>query len=127
MRCASDIADAYFDDESALVLAKLRLDGFVSLDAEQAGTIVTKPFQTNGGQLLVNVAAEQGDLRAELLDAATGQPLAGYTVADAVALHGDQLAGQVRWQTQTTLPVGQTVQVRFHLQEAQLYSFWVNV
>ena len=122
-----DVADAYFEEESALVLAKLRLDGFVSLDATEAGAIVTKPFQANGGQLLVNVDAGQGDLRAELLDATTGHPLAGYTLADAVALHGDQLSGQVRWQSQTHLPAGQTVQVRFHLQQAQLYSFWVTV
>jgi hypothetical protein len=121
------IADAYFENESALVLAKLRLDGFVSLAAEQAGTVVTKPFQANGGQLMVNVAADQGDLRAEVLDAVTGQPVGGYHAADAVALSGDHLAGQVRWQTATTLPVNQTVQVRFYLQRAQLYSFWLAI
>ena len=120
------IPDAYFEDESALVLAKLRLDGFVALDAAEAGVLVTKPFQANGGQLFVNVTTAQGALRAELLDA-TGQPLPGYTVADAVPLHGDQVAGQVRWQSQITLPVGQSVQVRFHLQQAQLYSFWATV
>lgn len=120
-----EISDPYFDDESALVLAKLRLDGFVSLDAAEVGVLVTKPCQANGGQLLVNVTADQGALRAELLDA-TGQPLPGYTVADAVPLHGDQVAGQVRWQNQSTLPVGQTVQVRFHLHQAQFYSFWVS-
>ena len=121
----TNIADAYFEDESALVLAKLRLDGFVSLGAEQAGTVVTKPFQTNGGQLRVNVDAGQGNLRAEVLDAASGQPLADYRAADAVALSGDHLAGQLRWSTATTLPVKQAVQVRFYLQRAQLYSFWL--
>jgi hypothetical protein len=76
---------------------------------------------------MVNVAADQGDLRAEVLDAVTGQPVGGYHAADAVALSGDHLAGQVRWQTATTLPVNQTVQVRFYLQRAQLYSFWLAI
>ena len=122
-----DIADAYFEEESALILAKLRLDGFVSLVAEQAGTIVTQPFHANGGQLTVNAEADQGDLRAELVDASTGQPLIGYTAADAVPIQSDQLAGALGWRTQTSLPPGQTVQVRFYLQRAQLYSFWITL
>lgn len=122
-----DIADSYFEDESALVLAKLRLDGFVALAADQAGTVVTKPFQVRGGQLTVNVDARDGAVRAELLDAATGQPLAGYTVTDTVAFQGDQLSGPLGWRTQTTLPVEQTVQVRFYLQQAQLYAFWITI
>ena len=38
-----------FNDLAALSLAKLRLDGFVSLDAGSEGSVVTKPFMTTGG------------------------------------------------------------------------------
>lgn len=119
------VAAHYFDDASALVLARLRLDGFVSLDAEEAGTVVTQPFVSNGGQLVVNVDAGAGELRAELLDAETQQPLPGFSAADARTLRRDHLHGPVTWQGQATLPHDRSVRVRFHLQQAQLYAFWV--
>jgi hypothetical protein len=118
------IADVYFEDESALVLARLRLDGFVSLDADEEGIVVTQPFLPNGGQLLVNVDASQGDLRAELLDAASGQPLVGYSLQDARALQGDHLHGALQWQGHSHLPAERAVRVRFHLRRAQFYAFW---
>ena len=121
-----NIPDAYFEDQSALVLAKLRLDGFVSLDAEKEGTVVTQPFLSQGGQLFVNAIANAGTIRAELLDAESGQPLPGFSMSEATALQGDHLRGHVGWQEQTTLPQDRTVRVRFHLDRAQLYSFWVE-
>ena len=61
----------------ALCLAKLRLDGFVSLDAEGEGTVVTERFTLNGADLYVNADVPHGELRAEILDAETMQPLSG--------------------------------------------------
>lgn len=121
-----NIPDAYFEDASALVLAKLRLDGFVSLDAEKEGTVVTQPFLSQGGRLFVNAIANTGTIRAELLDAESGQPLSGYLVDEAASLQGDHLRGHLGWQKQTILPQGRTVRVRFHLDRAQLYSFGVE-
>ena len=121
-----DIPDAYFEDQSALVLAKLRLDGFVSLDAEKEGTVVTQPFLAQGGQLFVNAITSTGTIRAELLDAESGQPLPGFSLREAVALQGDHLRGQLGWQKQTTLPQDREVRVRFHLDQAHLYAFWVE-
>ncbi|MBI3961022.1 MAG: hypothetical protein HY328_19590 [Chloroflexi bacterium] len=121
-----NIPDVYFEDQSALVLAKLRLDGFVSLDAERKGTIVTQPFHAQGGQLFVNAIANTGAVRAELLDAESGQSLPGFSVNEATALQGDHLRGRVGWQEQMTLPQDRAVLVRFHLDQAQLYAFWVE-
>lgn len=121
-----EVPDAYFEDESALVLAKLRLDGFVSLDAAETGTIVTKPFQANGGQLFVNVNASGGDLYAEILDAETQHPLPGFAADEAFVLQGDHLREPLRWQAQTRLSPDRTIQVRFHLRQAELYAFWVE-
>jgi hypothetical protein len=116
----------YFDDASALVLAKLRLDGFVSLDAADWGTVVTQPLLPAGGALFVNVDAPNGEVRAELLDSATLQPLAGFTAAEATPLAGDHLAGRLAWRTQSHLPVDRSVCIRFHLQQAALYAFWLE-
>jgi hypothetical protein len=116
----------YFDDASALVLAKLRLDGFVSLDAAEAGTITTQTFLSNGGQLFVNTDARDGDVKAEILDAKTQDALPGFSAGEAIALAGDQLRGQLGWNDQTILPQDQAVRVRFHLRQARLYAFWVE-
>ena len=50
-------------------LAKLRVDGFVSLDAgDETGTLVTKPFRCDGGRLAINAAARGGMVRVAVLD-----------------------------------------------------------
>lgn len=121
-----DVPARYFDDESALVLAKLRLDGFVSLDAEERGTVTTKPFLTNGGQLFVNADAGDGVVITEILDAESQRPLTGFSASEAVPLRGDHLRAHVAWKEQTLLPYDRLIRVRFHLLQAQLYSFWLE-
>ena len=46
-----------FNDSGALSLAKLRPDGFVSMDGDESGTIVTKPFLLKGEDLYINADA----------------------------------------------------------------------
>ncbi|MEZ4730438.1 MAG: hypothetical protein R3E79_25210 [Caldilineaceae bacterium] len=121
-----DVADAYFDDASALVRARLRLDGFVSLAAAEQGTVTTQPFFPNGGRLWVNVDAHGGELHAEVLDATTGHPLPGYRADEAQSLQGDHLRGRLGWTTTAQLPSTNPVRLRFHLRQAQLYAFWVE-
>jgi hypothetical protein len=115
----------YHDDASALVLGKLRPDGFVSMDADETGTLTTKLFLPNGGRLFVNADAQDGKIVAEVLDK-TEQPLPGFTAAEATPLQGDHLHRQMSWQSHTNLPQDQGVHVRFHLQRAQLFSFGVE-
>ena len=56
-------------DSGAICLAKLRLDGFVSLDAgEVEGYVLTKPLKLEGRSLHVNLSAPGGELRAEILE-----------------------------------------------------------
>ena len=118
-----ELDPAYFKDGSALCLAKLRLDGFVSLDAAGEGSLVTKPFLFTGAGLSVNVAA-RGELRAELLDPQTGEPMPGFTAGDCSALTGDLLSGPIRWRERARPETDAQVQVRFHLRDASLYAFW---
>jgi hypothetical protein len=118
-----DVVDkTYHDDIGALSLAKLRLDGFVSLDAEQ-GTVITEPFEWAGGDLHANATID-GELRAELLDPETGGVMEGFEAGDCEPLQGDHLRARVAWKASP--PLGRTVQVRFILRDASLYAFWTG-
>lgn len=113
----------FFDDMSALNLAKLRLDGFVSLEAEAEGQVVTKPITCGAGALFVNADASSGELRAEVLAATSADPLPGFSADECVPLREDALRGELRWQDAARLPDG-PVRIRFILRDARLYAFW---
>src|SRR6185436_9069730 len=62
------VSPAMRDGNGATGLALLRRDGFASMDAGSgAGTLATRPLKFGGRHLFVNVAAPQGELRAEVL------------------------------------------------------------
>jgi len=112
---------------SAIHLAKLRLDGFASLRAgATAGEVVTKSLPVSGKSLWVNAAAQAGTLKAELLDAATGEVIPGYTLANSVAIKTDAVRARLQWQGVADLSAlaGRSVKIRFSVQNADLYSFW---
>jgi len=114
---------------SAIHLAKLRLDGFASLSAgATAGEVVTKSLPVNGKSLFVNANAQAGTLKAELLDAATGEVIARYTLANSVALQTDAVRARLQWQGVADLSAlaGRSVKIRFSVQNADLYSFWIE-
>jgi hypothetical protein len=113
-------------DLGALSLAKLRLDGFVSLGADAEGTITTEPFELGGGALRVNVDAGAGELVAELLDAETMEPLPGLSVAECETVRGDHLSAQVSWRGNSIPVSDRPVRARFLLRGAELYAFWLE-
>ena len=107
-------------------LAKWRLDGFVSLDAGHFGGVVeTVPLQLSGEGLEVNVDAGDGSLAVEVLSAA-GEPLTGFTHDDCQAIFADGVRQSVRWGGNARIPIGQPLRLRFHLQNASLYSFRIG-
>jgi hypothetical protein len=111
----------------AIHLARLRLDGFASLRAGATeGEVVTTSLPVNGKSLYVNAAAQAGTLKAELLEAATGTTIPGYSLTDSVALRTDAVRAKLQWQDVTDLSAlaGRSVKIRFTLQKADLYSFW---
>jgi hypothetical protein len=113
----------YFKDMGALELAKLRLDGFVSMDADGEGSIVTQPMEARGQRLHVNTEAA-GSVRAAVLDAETMEPLPGYGSAECAAVHGDRLSAALTW-PRGPLDAERPVRVRFELTNAKLYAFWL--
>ena len=116
----------YFDDMGALSLAKVRLDGFVSLDAEKEGRLVTIPFDLHGGNLYVNVESQRGELRAAVLDAETMEQLPGSSLADCDPVRGDELRGRLTWQGRSAPGREKPVRLRFALSQAKLYAFWLG-
>ena len=107
-------------------LAKWRLDGFVSLDAGHFGGVVeTVPLHLAGGGLEVNVDARDGSLAVEALSAA-GEPLPGFAREDCRTIHTDGVRQAVRWAGKARLPIEQPLRLRFHLKNAELYSFRIR-
>ena len=109
-------------DSSAICLAVLRRDGFVSLDAADAGgTVLTEPFVFAGERLFVNCYAPDGELRVETLDSD------GEITALSTPIDGDQPNAQVLWeQGDIGQQSNKEVRLRFTLRDAKLYSYWVG-
>jgi hypothetical protein len=103
----------------------LRLDGFVSVNAPYAGgELVTHPLRFEGSELILNYATSAaGSVRVEVLDQ-EGRPLPGYSLSESAELYGDEIEQVVSWKKGSDISQvsGETVQLRFAMQDADLYS-----
>ena len=112
-------------------LGTLRLDGFVSMDATpRGGVLTTRLLQLDtvaeldaAIRLVVNVKSDNGHCRIELLDQA-GLPIAGYGKDDASDLVMDSVSAGASWNGKADVRqfLQKPVRLRFHLQNARLYS-----
>ena len=110
-------------------LAQLRLDGFVSVDAdEKEGTYITDRLDVIPTQIKLNASTEQGgSIRVEVLDPFS-QPIKDFTVNQAIAFKGDELRGQIAWKhgrklSDITGDLIGGIRLKFYMQSAKLYSF----
>lgn len=119
---------------SGVGIATWRRDGFVSMTnasvpgAGDPGELTTKPLVTNGNTLHLNAEVHpKGTLKVEVEDA-NGNPIPGYTMADAVPVNGDQYDAKVQWKSGRTLAAlaGQSIKLHFSLVGTDLYSYWVD-
>jgi hypothetical protein len=109
----------------AIGMAKLRLDGFVSLETgAEPGTLTTVPLLLEQPGIRVN-AEVRGAATVEVLDAA-GLPVAELSGPAAGRIAGNGTALPVRFDRPEALRawVGRPVRLRFTLRDASLYSFW---
>lgn len=122
-------------------LATLRRDGFTAIElagGSDKGIVETIPFRPprRPRTLFVNAdCGQRGAIRAELLDAATGRVLPGYSLAECQPVSGDQLDATIVWRSHGTLPgtsasqgPNGAVRLRFQLTgdvgSPKLHAFW---
>ncbi|MBI5094552.1 MAG: hypothetical protein HZB26_19230 [Candidatus Hydrogenedentes bacterium] len=119
----AEIADGW----GAACLAVLRRDGFISLDAEADGYVVTNPLKMNGNLLFLNLTASQGSASVEVLDE-KGSPVPGFTREDALPAQGDAVRLPVRWKADASVSAlaGRLVSLKIYLSRASLYAFWTE-
>ena len=113
------------DMRSAVGLAKLRLDGYVSLGASyDGGSLTTVPVLLGAKTLHLNAASRWGEIIVEVLGS-DGKPVAGGI---SLPVKGDSTDLEVRWPDEAPHPLSenQPVQLRFKLHNARLYSYWVE-
>ena len=112
--------------ESSIGVATLRRDGFVSLRAgKETGHVVTGSILWPAGRRLhLNVDAQNGQARVSVLGD-DGKPLAGFEQSRVVS--GDHTDVLIEWpRAAGATPKGKSVQLRFELTAADLYSYWLK-
>ena len=122
------VEERHFDDYGALSLAKLQPDRFVSVDGDEIGTIITKPFHWRGEELYFNADARWGEVYAEILDAESSKPHPGFWVPgeEPPPFIGDSLRAKYVWKHPHDLIFEKPVRLKFYLHQARLYSYWLE-
>jgi len=111
---------------AAIDRAILRLDGFVSADADYtSGEIVTPLLTFAGSRLELNVnPGAGGSIQVELLDE-NDKPIKGYTLNDAAALYDNSVSLPVTWGKNNSVAslAGKPIKIRFVMRDCKLYAF----
>ena len=105
----------------------MRIDGFVGLKGGvEWGSVISAPLRVDGAALHVNADAWRGRVQAELLDPGTGEPIDGFARKDCRPMMADRINEVLSWEGGSDLSAlrGRSVQVRFHLWQAEMFSFW---
>jgi hypothetical protein len=114
------------DKEQSIALASWRIDGLVSLRAnEKAGIIETDEFIPEGTHLFVNADVGKGRLMVEVTDS-SGKVLEGFEKGACVIENQDAVKYPVRWKNEAALTAGVPVRLRFYLQNGDLYSYLID-
>jgi len=130
-RCLSlaDVQAGKYFDVGAVCLARLRMDGFISLKGGvEWGSVLTRPLRLGAADLHVNVDSWRGRVAVEVIDAGTQQPVPGYTRDECLPAMVDGIDETVRWRNRTDLSelMGRQVCFRFWLWQAELYAYWLG-
>jgi hypothetical protein len=116
---------------------KFRRDGFASLDSNSGtGTITTERLSYKNKAaaasplfLFVNVDFKGGSgwLCVDVLNAENRQPIEGYNEGACKKVTQSGTCTIVQWTSKETLPDSASgVRLRFRMENAALYSFWVS-
>jgi hypothetical protein len=107
-------------------LAAWRLDGMVSLQAEEKeGIVETTPFTPEGNTLFVNARFPAGILKTEVLNG-DGTPIPGYRKKECMPVKGSGISQPVTWKKSKILPAHKSIRLRFFLSGGNLYSYTIQ-
>ena len=112
--------------ESAITRAVMRLDGFVSADADYTGACLTTPTMAfEGKRLELNLDTSAGGSALVEIQDDSGKPVTGHTLFEADELNGNNVAMTVSWDRKSDLSklVGQPVRLHFRMRSCRLYAF----
>jgi hypothetical protein len=121
----SDQSHGVTGRSGTICLAKLRLDGFVSMDAgNDIGTLTTQIMHCKGGLLSINAAAKNGMAGVAVLDE-SGIQYQGYSMQECAIFDGDSINRTMTWKDNLSLEKlkGKNIRLKFYLRDASLYSF----
>ena len=101
---------------------------FVSIDGDEIGTIITRPFYWRGEDLCINADARWGEIYAEIQDAESGRPHPGFWVPgeEPPPFTGDSLGAKFTWKHPHDLNFEKPVRLKFYLHQARLFSYWLD-
>ena len=108
-------------------LAQLRLDGFVSVDAERPGTLVTDRLDIIPSDVVINASAKGGGIRVEALTP-FGKPIEGFTVDQSRVFKDDKLEASLGWKdgrrlSDITEKLRGGIRLKFYMERAKIFSF----
>ncbi len=94
------------------------------LPGRKRGTLTTRLFAFFGDEILINAEATGGSVRVEALDE-SGKSIEGFTARECIPLCGDELRYSLCWKNQNDCQAlqGRLIRLRFHLDQAKLFSF----
>jgi hypothetical protein len=107
-----------------LGLAKLRLDGFCSLNAGpvREGILITRPLASPGTGIVINAECDQGGyIDVEVFNQAD-EVLPGYSRKDFNRFTGNTVRHALSWQSRTKVPAEPFRRLVFYMRNAKLYS-----
>lgn len=117
----------YYNGAGSVGLAKLRLDGYVSLNGgEETGTVVTRPLTFKGKKLRINAEVAKGGEIRVAFRTRDGEPVEGFTIKECKPLTGDSINMQVEWEAGRDISAlsESFLRIEFQLRNAKIYAFW---
>ena len=112
------------------LLYEMRLDGFCSLKTwGYRGVLRTKTIVPKAGQISFNVRTmAHTEIRLQILDGQTAEPIPGYTWDEAEPISGDHLFGEPRWKRRSDISelVDRPIRIEIAMREAELFAIRVE-
>lgn len=120
------MTEAGMYDNAATGIAKLRRDGFASMAG--TGELTTKAIRFSGDYLFVNADASKGAISVALLDS-DGNVVEGYEADKSKVRKINSTKYRITWRKNDRLALSkfQSYKLKFYLDNAELYSFWVSM